>query len=149
MIDYDKLKYIQNLINEKILEQNDYGKHLDGEFYGVGERMSTDEYMKLKFFNIGYGNALEMMMGVLSESETVGVRTREALIDAQLEYWQSLKFPEFEGKVEGFTPETVSVRGVERAVAEFGCVHETDAGGSSGGDYKYKCKHCGDYYLCY
>jgi len=71
---FDKLKYIQNLINKKILEQNDYGKNLDGVFYGVGERISTEDYMKLKFFNIGYGNALEMMMGLLNETETVSVR---------------------------------------------------------------------------
>jgi len=63
----DKLKYIQNLINEKILEQNNYGKYLDSEFYGLGVKMSTDEYMKLKFFNIGYENALEMIIGVLIE----------------------------------------------------------------------------------
>jgi len=80
MINYDKLKYIQNLINTKILEQNDYGKYLDGEFYGVGERMSADEYMKLKFCNIGYGNALEMMMGLLNEAETVRVRGVERAV---------------------------------------------------------------------
>jgi len=129
---FDKLKYIQNLINKKILEQDDYGRYLDDKFYGVGERMSTDEYMKLKFFNIGYGNALEMIMALLN--------------DAQVEYWQSLKCPEFEGKVEGFTPETVRVRGVERAVAEFDCKNESDAGGS-GGDFKFKCKHCWEFYL--
>lgn len=63
----DELKYIQNLINEKIIEQNNYGKYLDSEFYGVDVKMSTDEYIKLKFFNIGYENALEMMIGVLIE----------------------------------------------------------------------------------
>jgi len=64
---FDQLKYIQNLINEKILEHNNYGKYLDNEFYGLGVMMSTDEYIKLKFSNIGYENALEMMIGVLIE----------------------------------------------------------------------------------
>lgn len=109
--------------------------------------------------------------------------TREALIEAQVEYWQKLRCqggghaydtdssiclycdtkqfsqpPKFEGKVEGFTPETVKVRGVERAVSEFNsCTHERDESkerklmytpSEMGWVYVYACKHCKEYYLC-
>ena len=68
---------------------------------------------------------------------------RSSLIDAQVEYWQAQICPEFEGKVEGFTPETVKVRGVERAVTEFdSCTHERD----ESKDRVYPCKHCKEFF---
>ena len=107
--------------------------------------------------------------------------TREALIEAQIDYWQKLRCqdglhaydtdssiclycdtkqfsqpPKFEGKVEGFTPETVKVRGIQRAVSEFNsCTHERDENeqlrslvNANGWFILYPCKHCEDYYLC-
>jgi len=75
--------------------------------------------------------------------------TRSALIEAKIQYWQTLlcnddnhAFKVDSGKcIHGdmkasYKPEVVSVRGVERAVTEFDCEYESNAEGNN-----KACKH--------
>lgn len=81
--------------------------------------------------------------------------SREALIDAQIEYWQSLKepvkpedmHPKFEGEVKGF-------RCFDDELEVRQCEHESESISSRGiiksceGDINkpFKCKKCGEFY---
>ncbi len=65
--------------------------------------------------------------------------SKEALIDAQIEYWQSLKSKD---------AASLYAAGVKKIYADAECQHESEEIGYTSNPPQNRCKKCGEFYRC-